>query len=224
MKSDGLAGHHDPDGFLVGSLLKLVSDSDDHADKRQPAGVRIIAKLEALNGAVFFALAGAVTGAAVAAPSDAAMLYLACVAVCLYFLAALFVIGGRGLLEGRPWAQSLAVYLAISFIALGANSLFHALWGINRRPSRIKILTVIIAACFIVAGAVILWYLHRPHVNRYFDGTYGSLDTGRRAWFWWLCKTSLREFRPELGEMLENYSTPFWDTLNGLRVILDKIL
>ena len=206
----------------------MVSDSDDHVDGRQPAGVRAIAKMEALNGAVLFALAGAITGAVVAAPPGGAMLYFTCaVAGALYFPAMLFVIGRYGLLAGRPWAQRLATHMAIFFILLGGIPLLYAIISrIRRRPDRTKISMAIIVVGLIaaVAGSVILWYLQRPHVNRYFDGTYGSPDAGRGAWFWRYYKIALKELRVVLDEVSGSCNAPFWDTLNGLRVVLDKML
>lgn len=209
-------------------LLKLASDSADQVDEGRPAGIRILAEMEVLGAAVLLALAVALTWIAVEIQSVGdALMGLVVVAAALYCLAALPAVGGYGLLAGKPWARRLAEYQAVACILIGVAPLLHAIVSkFSRRPHRTSIAVVVAGLGVAVGGGVVLWYLNRPHVIQYFDGTYQNLVQGaeREAWFRRVCMSMLDWIRTELdGDMLGGCSTPGLNAVNGLRAALDKI-
>lgn len=212
-------------------LLELMSNSDDQGAGKQPAGVQFLSKMEGLGGAILFALAGSLTGAAVTVPLLGGTLngLAGIVVAALYGLATLLVMGRYGLLAGKPWARKLAVVLAITCISCGVAILFRMFVSkFSRRLAggRVQIIVIVVSLIIAVSGGVVLWYLYRPHVKQYFRTyQYSGQRVERDMWSWRFFVSVLDEIRTTLDERSPaSCNTLGCDTLNGLRAILDKIL
>lgn len=212
-------------------VLKLATNSTDQPEG-QPAGVRILAKMDMVGGAASLALAGALTVAltwiaSVSQVSGAAMASLIAVNTIFYCLAALLFIGRHGLLAGKPWARRLARYQAVAYIGIAAALLIYmatarSIWLFPR----ISIGVVAVGLAVGIAGVAVLLYLNKPNVILYFDGTYQNPGRGLgwEAWLRRLYRGISEEIRTEFDEkMLEGCNAPGLNALNGLRTALDKI-
>lgn len=205
-------------------LLDLASEPDDQG--RQPEGVRFLAKMEGIGGSALFALGGALTGTAAAIPLGGWLPSYICAVAVLYGLAALLVAGRYGLLAGKPWARKLAVGLAVYHITFGIALLLYPIMSpVARRLGGKKFLTaaIVIGLIIAVGGGVVLWYLYRPHINRYFDGAHqpSAQRVGQNMWVCRFFASMLDEFLAILGEL--DYNIPNWNMLNGLRTAHDAL-
>lgn len=213
------------DASFCTPLLDLALEPDDQG--RQPAGVRFLARMEGIGGSVLFTLGGVLTGTAAAIQFGGWPLGYMCIVAVIYGLATLLVVGRYGLLAGKPWARKLAAWLAVYCIAYGiALILYPIMSPVARRlgGKKLMIAAIVIGLIVAVRGGIVLWYLYRPHINRYFDGTHQPSDqrAGCNMWVLRFSVSMLDEFWAILDALLD-YDIPNWSMLNGTRIAHDTL-
>lgn len=170
----------------VHEFLEILSSLCYRQGTGLPDGVRFLVKIERISIGIFLSLAVALTQTAITiAPTGEYVFVLAHTmdifhnlaimgAATFYGLTAFQLITAYGLLSGKQWARELLITQAVAGIVVGIIiSLCALVLKSNKQSRKENALIIIIITCVIIAviGIVILFYLHKPNVRQYFDGS-----------------------------------------------------